>query len=188
MKDVIYNGTKYGEAETWQEAIEVVRQAIGIPGSFVGGSRQPADTRTLDGAYWRAREFTATNRFVFLSSNEPFTSVADKDTPAISEVPATLEKKTKKPKRQSRGARWSEAAAKARSAFDGLKEAVEALDEIRQEYEEWRDNLPENLANSALGEKLNTIADMDLSSATDDLEGLLDDVEGAEMPLGFGRD
>jgi hypothetical protein len=78
---------------------------------------------------------------------------------------------------ESRSKRWAKAAAAAR-------DALEKLEEIRQEYEEWRDNLPENLQNSALGEKLNTVADLDIQSAID----TVDEAENSDLPMGFGRD
>jgi hypothetical protein len=80
-------------------------------------------------------------------------------------------------KHPSRGDRWTEAA---QAAF----EALERLEEVRQEYEDWRDNLPENLQNSALGEKLNSVADLDIQSAID----VAEEAVNADLPLGFGRD
>jgi hypothetical protein len=85
--------------------------------------------------------------------------------------------RVKKPKKQSRSARWSDAASRALAA-------LEELEELRTEFEEWRDNLPENLQNSALGEKLNTVADLDIESA----KQLVEEAEGCDLPLGFGRD
>lgn len=77
----------------------------------------------------------------------------------------------------SRPARWADAASRA-------VQALEELDELRMEYEQWRDGLPENLQNSALGEKLNAVADMDIQSALD----VAQEAEGMDLPLGFGRD
>lgn len=96
-----------------------------------------------------------------------------------------------KVKPRSRPDRWADAAGDARTALDPLREALEALNEVRREYEEWRDNLPENLQSSALGDKLNTIADIDLDSAIssiDDIDSTLSEAEGADMPRGFGKD
>lgn len=92
-------------------------------------------------------------------------------------------------KRQSnsRPARWARAIEKATAARDELTEALDELEELRGEYEEWRDNLPENLQSSALYEKLDTIAGMDFESAKDGLD-VIDEAEGADLPLGFGRD
>jgi uncharacterized phage infection (PIP) family protein YhgE len=107
------------------------------------------------------------------------------------------------PKTKSRPVRWAEAVEKARNAMnevssagDGLSEALQELKEIQSEYEEWRDTLPENLQQSALGEKLNAVIDeIDIESVAEDpldnwseVESAIDAAEGAELPLGFGRD
>lgn len=78
---------------------------------------------------------------------------------------------------KSRPARWAEAASAAVAA-------LETLSEIQAEYQEWRDNLPENLQDSALGEKLQAVCDLDLDSALD----AANEADGADLPLGFGRD
>lgn len=87
-------------------------------------------------------------------------------------------KKPKKAKPESRAARWSRLAG----------EAVAALEELESmradEFEGWKDSLPENLANSALGEKLETICGIDIGTALETAQ----ECEGAEVPLGFGRD
>lgn len=94
---------------------------------------------------------------------------------------------TSKSKSNSRPARWSAACAKASVAVNDLREAVDELDSLRQEYEDWRDNLPESLQSSALGEKLEAICDLDFS-ALDDIETAVDEAENADLPRGFGRD
>jgi len=55
-------------------------------------------------------------------------------------------------------------------------EAVETLQGLQEEYQEWRENLPWNLNVSALAEKLDAVCAVDLSA--------LD----IELPQGFGRD
>lgn len=88
--------------------------------------------------------------------------------------------KLTKPKKRvvlSRTARWSASAADAVAA-------LEELQGIQQEFEEWKENLPENLQASALGEKLETITGIDLESALEAAQ----EAEQAELPLGFGRD
>ena len=80
-------------------------------------------------------------------------------------------------KTKSRSARWAEACAAAAAALD-------VLCELRDEYEEWKDNLPENLQGSALGEKLEEVCGFDLEGARDTVA----EAEGADLPQGFGRD
>lgn len=94
------------------------------------------------------------------------------------------------PRKQSRLDRWSESASEARTALDSLRSALEALNEVKAEYEEWRDNLPENLAQSALGEKLNAVADLDFDAdgLLSEADNAIGEAEGADLPLGFGRD
>jgi len=72
---------------------------------------------------------------------------------------------------------------------------MQTLYEIQQEYQDWLDNLPENLENSALGEKLQAVCDIDIESLTDDplaswteLESTIEEADGADLPMGFGRD
>lgn len=89
-------------------------------------------------------------------------------------VPVARAKKQKPP---SRRARWEDAAGRAVAA-------LEELEEMRGEFESWRDNLPENLQQSALGEKLDTVADLDISTALETAQ----EAEGADLPMGFGRD
>lgn len=98
---------------------------------------------------------------------------------------------------RSRPARWAEAVANAKAAASklegakaGLVEAFGPLEDLRNEYEEWRDTVPENLQGSPLYEKLEAIVELDFSEDTD-VDAMLEAVEGAEqveLPLGFGRD
>ena len=87
----------------------------------------------------------------------------------------------------SRPARWAAACAKASVAVNDLREAVDELESLREEYESWRDNLPESLQSSALGEKLETVCDLDFS-CLDDAETVIDEAENADLPRGFGKD
>lgn len=89
-------------------------------------------------------------------------------------------------KKESRATRWAAAVEDARAAYDEMDSAFEILRELQSEYEEWRDNLPESLQSSAVGEKLDAVCDLDL-----DIESILDVIEECdlvEMPQGFGRD
>jgi hypothetical protein len=76
-----------------------------------------------------------------------------------------------------------------------MQKAVDAFGELRDlqsEYEAWKDSLPESLAESAVGEKLDAVTELDLEAATDDeIEDLiskLDEADGADLPRGFGQD
>src|SRR5262245_17202384 len=105
-------------------------------------------------------------------------------------------------KTQSRTSRWQEAVAKAVEARDKVVEAADELStalgdlrDVQAEYEEWRDSLPEGINQSAVADKLNAIVDdISLDSADDPLEDwqsiseAIDNAEGADLPLGFGRD
>jgi hypothetical protein len=83
----------------------------------------------------------------------------------------------KRPKRLSRPKRWADAVERARAA-------LEELNEMRDEYEEWRQNLPENLDSSQLAEKLDAVVDLDFQSALDTIE----EAESIDLPRGFGKD
>jgi uncharacterized protein YhaN len=105
-------------------------------------------------------------------------------------------------KQKSRTTRWMEAVAACRQqmdtiqgAADDLVQALNDLHEVQAEYEDWQGNLPENLAQSALGEKLDAVMDIDIESVMNeplenwgDLERAVDEAEGADLPIGFGRD
>ena len=93
---------------------------------------------------------------------------------AITGARARLPKKRKPP---SRAERWSDAAGRAE---DALNELVE----IQGELVEWKDNLDGKFEGSPLVEKLDAICDMDLEGAKSTAE----DANGADFPLGFGRD
>lgn len=91
-------------------------------------------------------------------------------------------------KRASRPERWRKSLVQAREAYEKLQTVLEDLEEIRVEYEDWRDNLPESLQSSTTADKLDEICNLDIESALQDVESLLDEAEGLELPLGFGRD
>lgn len=77
----------------------------------------------------------------------------------------------------SRPKRWHKAIAEAQAA------AAELID-LRDEYQEWYDNLPEGLDQSPVAEKLEAITELDI----DGLNDILEEAEAVELPLGFGRD
>lgn len=123
------------------------------------------------------------------------------------------EQPAKKKKLKSRSARWVAAAEEAISALDelenssafdlsNLEEAIGDLRSVQEEYEDWRDNLPENLQSSALGEKLEEVCGiqieditMALTDAIDQIHTAIGEVRSAleeasaiDLPQGFGRD
>jgi hypothetical protein len=101
-------------------------------------------------------------------------------------------------KQPSRPKRWAEAVAQAMVAVEAmevaagsLNEAVSDLRDLQEEYQDWLDNLPENLQHGALAEKLQAITELDLDdveSMFDEAIGKIDEAEGVELPQGFGRD
>jgi hypothetical protein len=112
---------------------------------------------------------------------------------------------TKKPKRvkpQSRPQRWAAAVGAAQDAVAAMREncgtledALATLREVQEEYESWKDNLPENMQSGATADKLEEICNLEVDGAADEvsgaldtLEGMLGDAEGVELPRGFGRD
>ena len=54
---------------------------------------------------------------------------------------------------------------------------MRTLLDLRGEYQEWLDNLPGSLRESALAHKLTAICELDL-----------DELESVDPPLGYGRD
>lgn len=98
------------------------------------------------------------------------------------------------PKTKSRPQRWRDAVTAAETKIGDVKDLIEGLlgelRDIQSEYEEWLDGLPENLQQSTLGEKLQAVVDIDLEDCTDieELETKINEAEGADLPLGFGRD
>lgn len=64
-----------------------------------------------------------------------------------------------------------------RSRPQRWRDAVAELVALQAEYAVWHDQLPESLHDTALGEKLEAITELDLG-----------ELEGIEPPLGYGRD
>lgn len=89
-----------------------------------------------------------------------------------------IEKALRQPKRpSSRPERWADATSAA-------LEALNDLEELRGEYEEWQGNLPDNLQGSNLNDKLQEVVDLDISGAIETVEA----AEGVDLPRGFGKD
>lgn len=100
-------------------------------------------------------------------------------------------------KKMTRPQQWAMYTVSARAALDTLSDAkeqfesaMENLASMKDEYEETLGNMPENLQQTAYGEKLQAIVDIDFEVEIDlsDAEAAVDNAEGAELPLGFGRD
>ncbi len=87
----------------------------------------------------------------------------------------------------SRPKRWVKAVEAARQALSVVEGAFDDLRELQEEYQEWRDNLPEGLDQSPVAEKLDAMANLDFD-LEGNIGGTLDEAETAELPLGFGRD
>jgi hypothetical protein len=66
-----------------------------------------------------------------------------------------------------------------RSRSQQWKEAVGTLLDCLDACQDWRDNLPAGVADSAIAERLDTILE---------LRDLVEQLEAAELPRGFGRD
>lgn len=89
----------------------------------------------------------------------------------------------------SRASRWNAAVSKAQVAKSDLDDAIGTLSELRGEFEEWRDNMPESLQGGATYEKLDAVCDLDIDrDQVMDALDWLDEADGLELPLGFGRD
>lgn len=102
---------------------------------------------------------------------------------------------SKKP--TSKSARWQAALEQARekvqaldAAMSELETAFQDLKDIQSEYGDWRDSFPENMQSSATYEKLDAICELDLEPEFDvsPFTDILDEAEGAELPMGFGKD
>ena len=64
-----------------------------------------------------------------------------------------------------------------RSRPDQWADAINTLTDCLERYQEWRDNLPASLADSALAERLDAVLE---------LRDLVDQLSLAELPRGFG--
>lgn len=96
--------------------------------------------------------------------------------------------------------RWAAVCAAAREAYDAidqlytdLDDAFSELRDLRSEYEDWQSNLPDNLQNGALADKLQMVVDLDVEgdprdTALSDIDELISNCENAELPRGFGKD
>ena len=102
-------------------------------------------------------------------------------------------------RQKSRTQRWADAVGAAQealstldTAYSGLESALFDLNDLRSEYEGWRDGMSD-LSGGAVAEKLDAILELEFSEDPrgmnfDELEQLIRQAEGADLPLGFGRD
>ena len=58
-------------------------------------------------------------------------------------------------------------------------DAVQTLADLLDRFQEWRDNLPSGLANSATAEALDAVLE---------LRGNVEELQAVQLPKGFGRD
>ena len=66
-----------------------------------------------------------------------------------------------------------------RSRTQRWADAVQTLTDLLDWFQEWRDNLPSSLANSAAAEALDAVLE---------LRGYVEELQAVELPKGFGRD
>ena len=106
------------------------------------------------------------------------------------------------PRGPSRPKQWAAAVSACEAALSNLEEAHAALEaaaadlrSVQEEYENWKDNLPENLANSPLAEKLDAVCELQIEdiasnveSAVSEARDVISEAEGIDLPQGFGRD
>jgi len=81
-------------------------------------------------------------------------------------------------KKETRKTRWD-------NSINKIREGLQELQDVKEEFEDWQSNLPENLESSPLGEKLEEVVG---SSFCDEIESACDDAENIDLPKGFGRD
>jgi hypothetical protein len=76
---------------------------------------------------------------------------------------------------------------KPESPGEAVRASAGDLMELKEEYEAWRDNLPDNQRDGILAEKLDeTIAAVEAFEEA--LEAAIAELENADLPRGFGRD
>ena len=80
-------------------------------------------------------------------------------------------------KRLSRIQRWNDAANRAVCALDDLKA-------LQDEYDDWRASMPEQFDDTETVQKLYAVLWLDI----DGIISEIDEIQGIELPKGFGRD
>ena len=104
--------------------------------------------------------------------------------------------------KESRPQRWNKAVKEITTILDGMANQLDNLDSaaaelkgVQEEYEEWKDNLPENLQSGALADKLDTVIELSIEElgvairdAIEEAQGVIAEAEAVDLPQGFGRD
>ena len=75
--------------------------------------------------------------------------------------------------------------ARMNAILERLRDAKTDLEALMGEYQDWFDEMPENLQEGPTGVKLQAVIDDD---PTDALQDVIDVLEGLELPRGFGKD
>lgn len=73
------------------------------------------------------------------------------------------------------------------AAATRIEQAAGAMSELRDEYQEWYDNLPEAFLDSPTSEKLEEVIDR-LCEWIDQLEEVTAEARDLDLPIGYGRD
>jgi hypothetical protein len=101
---------------------------------------------------------------------------------------------------KSRPARWAAAIEELKSVLNridtqDLEAAADNLVAVQEEYEQWQADMPDNLVDSPTATLLEGVVDLDLQylagqilDAINAAESTIEDAEGIDLPLGFGRD
>jgi hypothetical protein len=100
-----------------------------------------------------------------LSSAERMRRLREKRKAEAADKPPVVIRYRRPKDRRSRADRWSD--------------AINTLTDCLDRYQEWRDNLPASLADSALAERLDAMLEW---------RDLVDQLSLADLPRGFGRD
>jgi hypothetical protein len=79
--------------------------------------------------------------------------------------------------KQTKQQRWDAAVAAAMTALDELVE-------MQQDYQQIYENMNDSLQQTPYGQKLSEMENLDIQSLRDGL----DELDGFELPKGFGRD
>lgn len=73
------------------------------------------------------------------------------------------------------------------AAVNKLREGLSEIEDLKSEYEDWQSNMPENLQQAPVGEKLTETIDT-MDTAISGIESEVDNLDGMDLPKGFGRD